>query len=115
MSLLIERTNKQYQKELSKLLVLEAKDECLSSVTVTEVRITNDLSYATIYYICPPFVKEKVEKSLARAKGYIRKELAHRVQTRKSPELIFKYDEAFEYGNHINEIISKLHEKEEEN
>ena len=67
MSLLIERTNKQYQKELSKLLMFDAKDECLSSVTITEVRITNDLSYATIYYICPPFVKEKVEKGFVLA------------------------------------------------
>lgn len=114
MSLLIERKAKSYQKEISKLLMFEAKDECLSSVTVTEVRITNDLSYATIYYICPTFVKDKVKDSLERAKGYLRSSLAKRVLTRKSPELIFKYDEAFEYGNHINEIINDLHKKEME-
>ena len=45
------------------------------------------------------------------AKGYLRSELAKRVNARKMPELIFKYDDALEYGNHINEIINELNKK----
>ena len=112
MSLLISRLNSLYQKELSKILLLETKEHALNSVTITEVRITNDLSFANIYYSCPSNTKESVKTALERAKGYLRKELAHRVQTRKAPELIFKYDEALEYGNHINEIINNLEKKE---
>ena len=108
MSLYIERLAKQYQKELSKILCFEAKAEHLSSVTITEVRITNDLSYANIYYICPDFVKDAVKDALEHSKGFLRGQLAHRIQTRKAPELIFKYDEALEYGNHINQILYDL-------
>ena len=108
MSLNVERLAKTLSKELSILLSREARDENLSAVTVTEVRVTNDLSYATVYYIVPDYLKEKIVASLNKAKGFLRSELAHRVKARKMPELIFKYDEALEYGNHINEIINKL-------
>ena len=108
MSLNVERLAKTLSKELSILLCREARDANLSAVTITEVRVTNDLSYATIYYTVPDYLKEKIVGSLDKAKGFLRSELARRVKARKMPELIFKYDEALEYGNHINEIINKL-------
>lgn len=108
MSLNVERLSKTISKELSILLSREARDANLASVTITEVRVTNDLSYANVYYIVPEYLKEKIVPSLERAKGFLRSELAHRVKARKMPELIFKYDEALDYGNHINEIINKL-------
>ena len=108
MSLNVDRLSKTISKELSILLSREARDANLASVTITEVRVTNDLSYANVYYIVPEYLKEKIVPSLERAKGFLRSELAHRVKARKMPELIFKYDEALDYGNHINEIISKL-------
>ena len=108
MSLNVERLAKTLSKELSILLSREVRDENLNAVTVTEVRVTNDLSYATVYYIVPEYLKDKIVTNLNKAKGYLRSELAHRVKARKMPELIFKYDEALEYGNHINEIINKL-------
>lgn len=112
MSLNVERLAKTLSKELSILLSREARDANLSAVTVTEVRVTNDLSYATVYYIVPDYLKEKIVSSLDKAKGFLRSELAHRVKARKMPELIFKYDEALEYGNHINEIINKLNKND---
>jgi len=111
MSLFVERLAKSYQKELSKILLTEIKIEHLNTVTVTEVRITNDLSFATIYYICPEFLKDKVKDNLEHSKGFLRRELAHRISSRKSPELIFKYDEALEYGNHINKLLNEIKEK----
>ena len=108
MSLNFERLSKTLSRELSILLAREAKDANLASVTITEVRVTNDLSYANVYYIVPEYLKDKIGASLDRAKGFLRSELAHRVKARKMPELIFKYDEALDFGNHINEIINKL-------
>ena len=108
MSLNVDRLSKTMFKELCILLNREAKEANLASVTVTEVRVTNDLSFATVYYIVPEYLKDKIPASLERAKGYLRSELARRVKARKMPELIFKYDEALEYGNHINEIINKI-------
>ncbi len=108
MSLLVDRLSKTLQRELSLLLMKQAKDSNLASVTVTEVRVTKDLSYATVYYIVPTFLKDKIDESLSRSKGFLKSELAKKVQSRKMPDLIFKYDEALEYGNHINEVINNI-------
>lgn len=102
-------------RELAMLLQNDTKNRKLSNVTVTEVRITNDLSYMTIYYTCLiDKERESCAEALEHSKGYIRMELAKRIKARKMPELIFKYDEALEYGNHMNEVISKLNIKHDE-
>lgn len=107
MGLSLDRFSKLMQKELS-ILLLRAKDENLSKVTVTEIRITNDLSFATVFYSVIALEKEAIEASLARAKGFLKTELAKKLKARKMPELIFKYDEALEYGNHISKILSDI-------
>ena len=108
MSLNVERLAKTLSRELAIFLARESRDANLSAVTITEVRVTNDLSYANVFYTVPEYLKDKIVPSLEKAKGFLRSELARRVKARKMPELVFKYDEALEYGNHINEIINKL-------
>ena len=70
MSLNVERLAKTLSKELSILLSREARDANLTAVTITEVRVTNDLSYATVYYTVPDYLKEKIVGSLDKAKGF---------------------------------------------
>ncbi len=108
MSLLVDRLSKTIQRELSMFLMTQAKDEVLKSVTITEVKVTNDLSFATIYYTAPKNVVDKIPTHLNQSKGFLKSELAKKVKARKIPDLIFKYDEALEYGNHINEILNNL-------
>ena len=50
-------------------------------------------------------------KALNDASGFIRKELADRVEIRHTPELEFVYDESIEYGKKIEDIIEKIHEE----
>ncbi len=116
MSISLQRLESLALRELSLILRHDAKNNYLSNITITEVRITKDLSFMKIYYT---FYQGKVEnyaKALEECKGYLRSELAKKLKARKMPNLIFIHDEALEYGNHINEIISKLdisHEEEE--
>lgn len=95
-------------RELAILLRTDAKNQKLSNITVTEVRITNDLSYMTIYYTFYEGKQENYEKALNDCKGYLRSELAKKLKARKMPELLFKYDEALAYGNRIDSILADL-------
>jgi len=119
MSLALKRLESNSLRELSIILSRESRNELLHKVTLTEVRITRDLSYATVYYTClNDNERQKTADALEEAKGYLRKTLAQRLSARKMPELIFTYDEALAYGNHINEVLSKLnipHDDEENN
>lgn len=115
MSLLIKRIESNALRELSILLTRESRNQYLKEATITEVRITNDLSYMTIFYTSYVFKdKGAVKDALEESKTYLRHELAKRLNARKMPELIFKYDEALEYGNHMNEVISSLNIKHDD-
>ncbi len=102
-------------RELALILGSDTKNKKLSNVTVTEVRITNDLSFMTIYYTCLIDNKRKeAEEALEESKGYLRSELAKKIKARKMPSLVFKYDDALAYGNKINSILSELNIKKDD-
>lgn len=106
----IDRIEKMIEKELAYILRDEAKNELLKYVSVTKVVVTNDLSLATVWYtvLGNDNEKEATTKQLINASGFLRSELAHRIDLRKTPELRFKYDESLEYGNHISSILDSL-------
>ena len=56
-----ERVSSDMQRELCNILLLEAKDEDFKNVTITDVEVTNDLSFAKIYFTTTDN-REKVEK-----------------------------------------------------
>lgn len=111
MSLAIKRLESNALRELSIILSRQAKNDYLKRITITEVRITNDLSFMTIYYTFYEGNKENYEQALAESNGYLRTALAKKLNARKMPELIFKFDESLAYGNHIEELLKEYHDK----
>ena len=113
MSVKIDRLNNIIMKEVSKILAREVKDEDIKFVTVTAVKTTSDLSYSKIYVtVLNDARRNETMKALKKAQGFIRKELAGRIEIRHVPELEFVYDESIEYGKHIEDIIKEIHEEE---
>ena len=98
------------QRTLTEIFSREVKDKSIGFITITEVRLTKDLSYLTVYYtiLGQDTKKDAAKKALDRSKAFIRTTLAHRVNMRKSPNLIFKYDESLDYGNRIEQGLKKL-------
>ena len=109
MSLKIDRLNNMFVEEISKIIHSEIKDKEVGFVTVTEARITNDLSFAKIYVTTLNNDREKVVATLNKASGFIRTMLCDRVKIRKMPEIHFVYDTSIEYGKKIEEIIDRIH------
>ncbi|MBQ2471573.1 MAG: 30S ribosome-binding factor RbfA [Acholeplasmatales bacterium] len=114
MGISLARLESNALRELALILIQDAKNKHLSNVTVTEVRITNDLSYMTIYYTFYQGKEENYQKALEDCKGYLRSTLAKKLNARKMPELIFKRDTSLDYGNHINDLIVGIHEHDKE-
>lgn len=112
-SIKIERLNHAIQEEISVILMKEVKDEALRFVTITGVEVTTDLSYAKVYYTTLHQEKlDEVKTALEKASSFIRLKLAERIEVRHTPELRFIYDSSIDYGNHIDQIIKDIHEKE---
>ena len=113
-SIKLERYNKEFVRVISEILMNEIKDEDIHFVTITDVKITNDLSYAKVYFT--ELDKTKIASTLEALKGassFIRGKVSEMVEIRHTPELNFVYDTSIEYGEHIEDIIEKLHEEKE--
>ena len=109
-SVKLERLNNAFMEQLNIILGTETKNPILKKVIVNAVKITNDLSYAKVYFTCFDEDRNIVLKELKDSAGYLRHELSVRVEIRHTPELTFLYDETLEYAKKIEEKIKKLHD-----
>ncbi|MCM3569058.1 30S ribosome-binding factor RbfA [Neobacillus mesonae] len=105
------RVGEQMKKELSDIIGRKIKDPRIGFVTVTDVQVTGDLQQAKVFIsvLGDDEQKENTLKGLAKAKGFIRSEIGHRIRLRKTPEIIFEFDESIDYGNRIETLIHELH------
>ena len=109
-----ERVAMLIKQEVSNMLITELKDPGLGFVTVTGVKLSDDLRHCKVYYstLGGQEQKHKVQQALTRAKGRIRKEIGRRIKLRMVPEIIFSYDESTEYADHIEALIKKIHKND---
>lgn len=113
MSVKIDRISSNIAKEIGYILTFEVKDAELKMVTVTDVKVTNDLSFAKVYVtVFDQTKKDETMKSLNNASGYIRMKLKERVDIRHIPELQFVFDESIDYGHKIEKLIEDIHNKD---
>jgi ribosome-binding factor A len=108
------RVGEQMKKELSEIIGRKIKDPRIGFVTVTDVQVTGDLQQAKVYIsvLGGEEQRENTLKGLAKAKGFIRTEIGHRIRLRKTPEIIFEFDESIDYGNKIETILHEIHKEE---
>lgn len=106
-----DRINDAMAKELVEIL-RTVKDPRVSSafVSVTGVDCTPDLKYAKVFYssLGGKDDEKGVQKGLDSAVGYVRKQLAVRLDLRQTPELKFIRDHSMEHGAHIMGILKKV-------
>jgi len=105
------RINSEVMKELSQILRDEIKDPDVDPLcSITKVEVTPDLQFCKCH-ISSLGSEEELKKTiegLERAKGFIRRELAHRVNLRKTPELVFVPDRSMEYAIEMSKRIDEL-------
>lgn len=110
----LKRIGSQIAQELSVICAQEAHDSLLKIINITSVEVTNDLSFAKVYYTTLEEIDHKqLSKELNdETASYLRTKLADRIEIRHTPKLRFEYDNSIEYGNNIEKIINKIHKKE---
>lgn len=105
-----ERVSERIHEEISELLQTRVRDPRLAQVTVTSVAVSADLKVATVYVssLGDRETCTKSLKSLQHAAGFLRRELAHQLQMRYTPELHFVLDESWERGSRIDNLLKQL-------
>ena len=112
MSIKIERISDALIEQISYIVSNKVKNKDINFVTITDVKVSNDLSFAKVYFTVLDDSKiDLTLKALKEASGYIRHELRDRIDIRQIPELTFVYDESINEAKKIEDIIEKIHEK----
>ena len=112
----IGRIDEEYRKELSLIISYDLKNPNITGmISVTKVKVTTDLKYAKVYIsILNCKNMQDTIKGLKKSSGYIRSELAKRINLRNTPELIFEIDDSLEYGAKIDSILKEILPKKED-
>lgn len=84
----------------------ELKDPRVGMLTINEVKVSRDISYADVYFtLLSDENRESAEKALAHASGFLRSQLARVLKTRTTPQLRFHYDNSVANGRKLSDAI----------
>lgn len=110
MSIKQDRVSGRIRTILSELLLREVSDPRLHGITITDVELDPELQYAQIYVnaLGDEERQADVMQGLEHATGFLRREVGKRVRLRKTPELVFHWDETLERSERINKLIASL-------
>ena len=105
------RINAEVQKELAGLIRSEIKDPRVGPMTcVTDVEVAPDLKTCKVWIstLGDDADRDETLKGLKSAEGFLRKQLAHNLNLRNTPELRFLADTSIEYGMKMNRLIDDV-------
>jgi ribosome-binding factor A len=96
--------------EISSLLLIEAHDPDVKTVTITDVEMPSDLKSARVFFTAhgDEAALDRAGAGLARAAGFLRREVGRRCGLRYAPELFFEPDRTYDRGARIDELLSRV-------
>ena len=103
------RINDEFQKEVA-MILRDVKDPRVSNafISVTAAEVTPDLKFAKVYYSSLMGDKKEIKMGLRAAAGFIRGQIARRMNLRITPEITFVEDGSIEYGAKISKILEGI-------
>ena len=101
------------RREIAEILQQKLRDPRVSAmVSVTDVEVTQDLSFARVFVsiMGTPAEREAAMQALAHAAGFVRRELGPRLGLREVPDVRFVHDESLERGARVEDLLKRIHE-----
>ncbi|HVP20790.1 MAG TPA: 30S ribosome-binding factor RbfA [Anaerolineaceae bacterium] len=111
----LQRIADRIREELSEMVVMEISDPRLLGISITDVKVDREFTFADIF-VSAVEGHERAEEVLAglnHASGFIRKNLATRVDLRIFPRLRFHWDPTPEKADHIEQLLASLRKENE--
>lgn len=105
----MNRVEEELKREISNIINYELNNTNITGmVSVTKVKVTPDLRYARVFVSMLNSSKKKTLDALKKSSGYIRTQIAHKINLRTTPEIIFEFDESIEYGAKIDSLLKDI-------
>jgi ribosome-binding factor A len=108
----LTKISERIREELSEILLMESNDPRLRGITVTGAEVDKELAFADIYVCAIEGIQrsEEILSGLVHAQGFLRSELAHRMELRVFPRLRFHWDPTFEHADKIERLLNTIHQ-----
>ena len=106
----MSRVDEELKKEISNIITYDLKDPNITGlISVTKVKVSGDLKYAKVYVSMLNAKDNKaVLAALKKSAGFVRTEIAKKMNLRTTPEIIFIFDDSIEYGSRIDTILKEV-------
>ncbi len=109
-----ERVAEMVLRELSAMLIRELKDPRLRGVTLTRVRMDDDLRHGRVFFshMEGAVQADAAGEGFKSASGFIRREIGRRLSLRHTPALDFEYDPGIEHAARIDALLRETRPKQ---
>ncbi len=114
----MQKVNEELKREIGTIITTKMNNTNLKKglISVTSVDTSSDLKYARVYVsMINVGNKKEALKALKKSSGFIRTEIAKKVNLKNTPELVFEFDESIEYGDRIDNILKEIIKPVQEN
>lgn len=109
-----DRVSELVRQEIADILLKDIKDPRMETVTVTRVKVSNDLRSAKVLFgvMDKTAEVEEIRESLQLAGNFMHKLLARRLRLKNTPKLLFEFDRNLDYSFHISNILDTINKEE---
>lgn len=110
MSYRAHRLAEELKNEISVIIARELRDPRVGLTTVTEVKVSPDLSFAKVYVsvLGDEAQRKETMRGLEKATAFVRRQIAARIKLRHAPQIVFAYDETIARGDKMLQIIEEV-------
>lgn len=108
-----DRVAHELKNEISVIIARDLYDPRVGLATVTDAKVSPDLRHARVFvsvYGSPEEQQETIA-ALNHAAGFIRRAIGSRLRLRRSPEIVFTFDESVEYGDRMERLIEEVNQE----
>jgi ribosome-binding factor A len=105
-----DRVAEQIRAELAMLISREVHDPGIGFITLTRVQVTPDLQQARVFYTALGDEKSRAgsARALGRAAAFLRRQIGTRLRLKRTPELLFQYDESIAGQDRIEQLLNEI-------
>lgn len=110
----LRRISARIREEMSVMLLMEVQDPRVSGISITDVKVDRELAFADVFVSALEGQERSKEvlQGLRSASGFLRSQLAARIDLRTFPRLRFHWDPTPEHADHIERILATLHSED---
>jgi len=105
-----DRVGEEIRHAIAELLAREVHDPGIGFITITRVQVTPDLQQARVFYTALGDDKSRANtaRALGRAATFLRRQIGSRLRLKRTPELLFQYDESIAGQDRIEQLLNEL-------